>query len=165
MHRDDKGSKLSNVTVNNNYGNPQYPLFREVPTFTLCVKLSQPLPRRLAIRHPGSSCQTELTITSDVRITRPGFFLTFDGAVAPDVQASVVGVSKTMIYKLDSENKVGFYFSSLGDTSETSWFPDQKMMVTVYSAQPVKLVGIVATYGYVSKANQRTTIIGKIVSS
>ena len=111
------------------------------------------------------SYQTKLTITSDTRITRPGFFLTFDGPVASSVQASVVGVSKIMVYKLESEKKVGFYFSSLGGSSATCWFPNQKMMVTVYSAEPVKLVGVVATYGSISKANQRTTIIGRLISS
>lgn len=117
------------------------------------------------MRHGGLSYQTKLTITSDIKITRPGFFLTFDGPVASNIQASVVGVSKILIYKLESEKKVGFYFSSLGSSSETCWFPNQKMMVTVYSEEPVKLVGIVATYGNVSKANQRTTIIGRLISS
>jgi hypothetical protein len=154
------GDNRGSATVNN-FGPIQYPLLGEQPTYTFCVSPSDPLPQSLAKAHQGAAYQTKMTITTDIRITRPGFLLVFDGAVLPNVSPSVVGISQSSFFKTDSLNKVGFYFSTLA--SETSWFPNQKMMVTVFSAQPVKLVGVGATYGIVENANQRTTIIGKLV--
>jgi len=151
---------LGTATVNN-FGPTQYPLPGEQPTFTFCVNPSEPIPAGLTKHNQGASFQTKMTITSDIKITRPGFFLTFDRPVLPNARPSVVGASQTSTYKMDSENTVGFFFSILA--SETSWFPNQKMMVTVFSAQPVKLVGVEATYGSVENANQRTVIVGKLV--
>ena len=154
------GDNFGTATVNN-FGPPQYPLPGEQPTFTFCVSPSEPLSQGLAHLNRGASYQTKMTITSDIKITRPGFFLIFDQPVLPNARPSVVGMSQTNTYKMDSENKVGFFFSTLA--SETTWFPNQKMMVTVFSAQPVKLVGVGATYGSVENANQRRIVVGKLI--
>lgn len=135
----------------NNYGNTQYPLAGQIPNIRVCVAQS-------VQRNPNGPYTTSITLTTDTRISRPVFMFYFDRPVKHPATLHLPGIgeyrqSRDTNY-IPTENTEGFYVTTIGSISETSWYPSSKIGLEVESENAVHVLRIEGASGSVDSVNQ-----------
>jgi hypothetical protein len=139
---------LGDQTVNN-FGLTQYPPPGVIPNVRVCVEPG---------KRATEGYSTSVTLSTDVRITRPAFMFYFDKPVAEkvSVQAGAFNESRSGrdTNSPQPQNTVGFYITTVGSMSETSWYPRDKIELSVQSQEPVQLVRAIGASGDVTDVNR-----------